>query len=394
MASSRRISPVLKWGLVRPVGSSAGPRHRSIHVSAAPSTSSIHPPTDLSAQTRAVPKLSGAGPFPQDVQFENLGAPYSLLSVSLPSSAALYSRRGTLVGMNGRVENVVSTLSILGPLRRSMLGIPFLYQRIISTSPLTCLISTNTPYTSFAVIALEGTVDWTVAQKDSLLAWAGHSISVKPTVHRMMSLSHWGNSQISGRGLVALVGKGQLFQVVLQDGEEFIVHPNNLLAYSRNTPKPPQPYRLQSSSLKLQIPRLSDVFPQMNFGKDFFHAIASTKTYQVISTIVWKVRIWSRRIIWGDREFLQFQGPVTILIQSRASKITDIITKQEAQDVAVTEPETLAELEKQIDRLKKATHKANSAPKVGLSPAALKTATVVNGKVELTDSDLREFIKT
>ena len=41
-----------------------------------------------------------------DVKFEVLGAPYSLLSVALPASSVLYSRRGTLVGVNGRAENV------------------------------------------------------------------------------------------------------------------------------------------------------------------------------------------------------------------------------------------------------------------------------------------------
>jgi hypothetical protein len=41
-----------------------------------------------------------------DVQFEVLGAPYSLLSVSLPASSTLYTRRGTLAGLNGKIENV------------------------------------------------------------------------------------------------------------------------------------------------------------------------------------------------------------------------------------------------------------------------------------------------
>lgn len=71
-------------------------------------------------------------PVPSDVQFETLGAPYSLLSVSLPSSATLYSRRGTLVGVNGRVEDARSTLSMLAPIRRAAFGMPFLYQKVHS----------------------------------------------------------------------------------------------------------------------------------------------------------------------------------------------------------------------------------------------------------------------
>lgn len=101
---------------------------RNVHIKATPSTSSVEGPVDLSEQTQAIPKLSGGGPFPAgkwqltarlffallcadadpspDVRFEVLGAPYSLLSVALPASSLLYSRRGTLVGINGKTENV------------------------------------------------------------------------------------------------------------------------------------------------------------------------------------------------------------------------------------------------------------------------------------------------
>ncbi|KAF8468921.1 hypothetical protein BDZ91DRAFT_655904, partial [Kalaharituber pfeilii] len=58
------------------------------------------------------------------------------------------------------------------------------------------------------------------------------------------------------------------------------------------------PYRLQSSSLMLQIPKLPNVFPQMSFGKDFSRPIASSKTYQTISKIVWSIHIWLRRTMW------------------------------------------------------------------------------------------------
>ena len=41
-----------------------------------------------------------------DARFEVLGAPYSLLSASLSASQTLYTRRGTLVGLSGKAENV------------------------------------------------------------------------------------------------------------------------------------------------------------------------------------------------------------------------------------------------------------------------------------------------
>jgi hypothetical protein len=83
-----------------------------------------------------------------DARFEVIGSPFSLLSVSLAASQNLYTRRGTVVGISGKVENVwnyshrctiisnisktVSTLSLLEPFRRAVLGIPFLYQRVRS----------------------------------------------------------------------------------------------------------------------------------------------------------------------------------------------------------------------------------------------------------------------
>lgn len=53
--------------------------------------------------------------FFADARFEVLGSPYSLLSVSLSASQNLYTRRGTLVSVAGKVENVgLYSLSHLG----------------------------------------------------------------------------------------------------------------------------------------------------------------------------------------------------------------------------------------------------------------------------------------
>ena len=45
-----------------------------------------------------------------DARFEVLGSPFSLLSVSLSASQNLYTRRGSLVGLGGKPENVRSKL--------------------------------------------------------------------------------------------------------------------------------------------------------------------------------------------------------------------------------------------------------------------------------------------
>ena len=45
-----------------------------------------------------------------DARFEVLGSPYSLLSVTLSASQKLYTRRGTLVAVAGKPDNVRQTL--------------------------------------------------------------------------------------------------------------------------------------------------------------------------------------------------------------------------------------------------------------------------------------------
>lgn len=74
--------------------------------------------------------------------------------MSLSPSQNLYTRRGTLVGLSGKADNVrdylirhsynvydvlsaklrqvVSTLSVLEPFRRAVVGTPFLYQKVRS----------------------------------------------------------------------------------------------------------------------------------------------------------------------------------------------------------------------------------------------------------------------
>lgn len=300
---------------------------RAIQISATPTTESPILTGDVLSNTIDA-SLDSA-----DARFEVLGAPYSLLSVSLSASQKLYTRRGTLVGVSGKAENAQSTLSILEPFRRAALGIPFLYQRISSTSPLTALISTKSPLTSFTVLHLNGTVDWIVAQRKALLAWTGHTLSVTPTVNRGMGLAHWGNSEITGRGLVALAGPGQIYQITLNTGEEYVAHPGNVVAYTV-TQHPPQPYRLKSSSLRFQIPSLGlgYLVPDIKF----FRVMRETSTWRGLTNLLFNLRTSARRSIWGDRLFLKFHGPTTILLSSRASRISDVLTARDINEIADT----------------------------------------------------------
>lgn len=264
-----------------------------------------------------------------DARFEVLGTPYSLLSVSLSASQRLYTRRGTLVAVQGKAENSQSTLSILEPISRAPLGVPFLYQRITSTTPITALISTKSPTTTFTVLHLDGTTDWMVSQRSALLAWTGHTLAVTPRIRYKLPLAHWGSSELTGRGLAALSAPGHIYQVTLSEGEEFVAHPSNVVAYTM-TRTPPLPFRFKSSSLRFQVPTVTNWLDNIKF----FQVMRQTETYKLITRLLYSLRTEARRTIWGDRLFLQFRGPMTILMSSRGSRISDVLTANEVNEIA------------------------------------------------------------
>ena len=130
----------------------------------------------------------------------------------------------------------------------------------------------------------------------------------------MKSLAHWGDSQVTGRGLLALVGKGQIYQLVLKDGEEYVAHPrfvsssvtvelsltsnSNVVAYTL-TQHPPLPYRLKSSSLRFEVPRINigGIIPDTKL----FQFMRGSGIWKFVTSFLFTLRTWSRRTIWGDR---------------------------------------------------------------------------------------------
>lgn len=228
-----------------------------------------------------------------------------------------------------------STLSLLSPLRHALLGMPFLYQRISSTSPITALIATKLPNTTFSILHLDGTTDWQIAQRNALLAWTGHTLSITPRVQRGLAPAHWGNHFVTGRGLAAIAAPGQIYEVKLGEGEELVVHPSHVVAYSvdRNAPVP---FRFRSSMLRLTVPSVPETLVPQGLAK-FWKDTKETGAYKFLAKLLLSLRTTARRSIFGDRLFLQFQGPTTILMSSRGARISDVLTKEDVNEIADTE---------------------------------------------------------
>ena len=106
----------------------------------------------------------------------------------------------------------------------------------------------------------------------------------------------------------------------------------------------PLPYRLRSSSIRFQVPNLSSIIPDTRR----FKAMRKSTTWQTITTTVFTIRTWVRRTIWGDRLFLQFRGPSTILLQTRASRVRDVLTSSDVDEAAYLEPGAIQPLARRM----------------------------------------------
>lgn len=287
-----------------------------------------------------------------------------------------------------------STLSLLSPFRHALLAMPFLYQRISSTSPITALIATKSPNTTFSVLHLDGTTDWQIAQRNALLAWTGHTLTISPRIQRGLAPAHWGNHHLTGRGLAALAAPGQIYEVILGEGEELVVHPSHVVAYSvdRNAPVP---FRFKSSAIRLAVPTVPDSLVPQGLAR-FWKNMKDTGTYKFLARTLYSLRTTTRRSIFGDRLFLQFQGPTKILMSSRGARISDVLTKEDVNEIADAEAGVVP---KAVEQAAKSSQDGTSAgaslpASATEQPVAFHVATVgQGGKVQFEDTkDLKDFV--
>ncbi|ORY77684.1 mitochondrial biogenesis AIM24-domain-containing protein [Protomyces lactucae-debilis] len=319
-----------------------------------------------------LPNLSGAGPFGEVPKFEVIGSPFSLLNASIPAEAVLYTRRGTLVGINGDAKNLTSTLSIfnsgfLGTVSRAVGGLPFIYQKLRSSDPFTALIGTQSTATSFAVLELDGRLDWNITGKQALIAWSGVQASVKQENVDGSILQ--ASTHLTGRGSAVVAGQGQIYQLVLQATDQYVVHPSHVIGYGVSCPRPmPVSLKFVNISLPLKLPSLSNWLLRY----EFFRVMAKTDTWSFMKSAATKVRLFFRRVVHGSSAYVRFTGPTTLLLQSR----TNIKFGGERDVVEAPMPDVQGE----------------RTPSTKSYAGSLKIASVENGRVTLEDTpDLSSF---
>lgn len=310
-------------------------------------------------------------------------------------------------------SQVQSHLSLLSPPTRLLLGIPFLYQRIVSTSPSTLLISPTASSrtvsaTSITLLHLSGTSDWLVASRRAILAWTGRSLTLKPRVHDYsLGAAHWGSTLLSGRGLVALAAPGEVYRLTLGDGEQFVVHPANVVAYEV-TRRRPEGFRFKTGvGLALSVPslapgRLSQYLPAAPARwTRFVNAVRGSDTYRFLARVLHSLRTAARRSIYGDRLFLRFEGPGTLLVSSRASgRLAELLSAAPVEEVYAGVAPSLLARGGTLQAIEDAVRKAE----MGTEEVTRQVQDVIrgmrvanvgrDGKVTLAEAkDLNEFVR-
>lgn len=233
-----------------------------------------------------------------------------------------------------------------------------------------------------------------IAQRNALLAWTGHTLKPTPRVQPGLSVSHWGNTSLTGRGLAALSAPGQIYDLVLKEGEEIVLHPSHVVAYSV-TKHAPQPFRLKSVRLGFQVPAVPSSIQAATARlmpdrvAKFWNAMRGTGTYKTVARLLYSLRTAMRRTIWGDRLFLQFQGPRTILMSSRGVRVRDVLTRDDVNEIADTEAGAVPKAI-EIASTPKADEIKREEKPVKIHIASVKG----DGKVAFEEAtDLKQFVK-
>ncbi|ODV77018.1 uncharacterized protein CANTADRAFT_43262, partial [Suhomyces tanzawaensis NRRL Y-17324] len=296
----------------------------------------------------------------ETAEFKPLGNPQSVLSISSPASVPVYVRRGSLLsiygtGANSSVSSVRSTLEFLSPVRRLLYGgYASAYQKLISTSPFSILVSSSSrtfsllkssDNKSFVNLILDGSNDWAILNKSALQVYTGNSLIISlHTLPKVISRkllktlglkgtqntglfkwTHSGYTLLSGRGQAGLVGNGSIYNVNLAKNEELLVNKKNLLGVTVNGP-----FDLSNCVHKYSFP-VAPVTeaPVASISITNIHnrpvsALAKVKLYgRAIGSYLAKIGQFFRlgkgytyNFLVGNQDFIKVIGPRSLLLQS------------------------------------------------------------------------------
>ncbi|KAG7901363.1 hypothetical protein KL935_002429 [Ogataea polymorpha] len=312
---------------------------------------------DVSPVSSNISELSSDSyQLPTEAVFDTIGHDQSTLSLTVPPSVPVHVKRGSLMALFTATETkasmkdiVQSRLEVQEPLKRFAYGgHTFLYQRLISTVPLTLLVSAYNSTSlvrrsktskTFCNLSLDGSVDWALFSPDSVQAYSGNSLTItsqklprsvskagvrkfglpKNSTPGLAGLFSSGYKHVSGRGYVSLVGEGSIFKLNLDEDEEVLVRKDNLFAASVTQTQDLADGYFVSQTLDKQL----QAEPEVKVS----HTQQEESVFSKVKEFVYKGWGYLHRrqqslfdTIIGNGSYINVRGPRILLIQANTGE--------------------------------------------------------------------------
>lgn len=263
-----------------------------------------------------------------------LGQPATLASLVVPPSIALYVRKGCLTSLHGAPSIAMSYewIGFWSNLLRYGTLKPAVYHKLISTTRFDALVAPNflsnrlgprlglssSPFRTLCLLNLDGTSDWNVWGKNSIVAFEGNtSLELKPPGLNLFRHNPLFSSKylvLKGRGSVLLSGSGSVYTIQLKDAsDEIILRAEHLLAANGSTQIDiNESITEQDLAPPRQQPVKTDETPDREFDLKMFFQISRD-----LITATWnRTKFVYSYLLNGPTKFLKIRGPRTLLVQS------------------------------------------------------------------------------
>lgn len=283
----------------------------------------------------------------QDAQFRVLGQPPTLCSVHVPASVSLHVRRGCLVSLHGVGEQNAVAIS------QEWIGLAWnlakhgswraaLFHQLVAPRAFSALVAPNVnggkiaswfgvsaqQFRTLCLLDLDGTQDWCVLGKHSLIAYEGN------TSLRIQRSSVWpswlhfnrGDSAlpstyqlIQGRGNALLSGAGSVYTIELpNENEELILKGEHLLAISGRTPRDIAEAVTEYSFPAVSVPAIPET--AVSKGRTPMPISSLSAFSTALASYSRNAVSWLRHAytsyINGTTKYLRIRGPRFLLVQS------------------------------------------------------------------------------
>ncbi|ANB12216.1 hypothetical protein AWJ20_464 [Sugiyamaella lignohabitans] len=231
-------------------------------------------------------------------------------------------RRGSIVGVNGSLADITSNLAIKQPLKELASTKPVLYQHVSATSPATLLVADSSKKSRshsanrYTVINVDESRSWTVGQRNAILGWNSAFVKVEAKKTGLGSMwKHWGNVSVSGTGQLVLVGDGDLFQIDVGAGEDVLLNPSNVIAYTDSVEG--------GEGTITRLPHLKSYIELPTVVTDWLEG------HKLIKSASSWLKTLTTRLLWRDDISLKLKGPRRVILQTEGTSLDELFTKTE-----------------------------------------------------------------